>query len=141
MASTSGPANRSLRAHSIEASAQVYWNLTPPLLYTHALRNNEGVLAEGGALVVDTRPHTGRSPDDKFLVSEPGSAERIWVGKVNRPLSEEHFGGLRAKVCAHLAARDLHVVDAYVGADPDHRLSVRVVTATAYHALFSRTMF
>jgi phosphoenolpyruvate carboxykinase (ATP) len=141
MASTSGPANRSLRPHGIEPSGQVYWNLTQPLLYTHALRNDEGVLAEGGALVVDTRPHTGRSPDDKFLVSEPGSASRIWWGKVNRPLSEEHFARLRVKVCAHLAARDLHVVDAYVGADPEHRLSVRVVTATAYHALFSRTMF
>ena len=56
------------------------------MLYTHALRREEGVLAHGGPLVVDTGRHTGRSAEDKFIVREPGSEDRIWWGKVNQPL-------------------------------------------------------
>ena len=86
--------------------------------------------------------HTGRSPKDKFVVREPGSEERIWWGDVNQPLAEERFDGLRAKVAAHLErAATLYVVDAFAGADPAHRIGVRVVTASPYHALFAKTMF
>src|SRR6185295_9054210 len=38
-------------------------------------------------------------------------------------------------------ARDLYVVDAFAGADPAHRISVRVITDRPYHALFAKTMF
>ena len=101
----------------------------------------EGRLAEGGPLVVDTGKHTGRSPKDKFVVREPGSEDRIWWGDVNAEISEEHFDGLREKVVAHLGDSDLYVVDAFAGADPKHRIAVRVVTDHPYHALFARTMF
>ena len=99
------------------------------------------MLAEGGPLVVDTGKHTGPLADDKFVVREPGSEERIWWGKVNQPLEPESFERLREKVAAYLGARDLYVVDAFAGADPAHRLALRVVTPSAYHALFARTMF
>jgi phosphoenolpyruvate carboxykinase (ATP) len=33
------------------------------------------------------------------------------------------------------------VIDAWAGADPAHRIGVRVVTAHPYHALFAKTMF
>src|SRR5205085_12603871 len=90
----------------------------------------------------DTGRFTGRSPKDKFVVREPGSEGRIGWGAVNQPLSEEHFEGLREKVVAHLdEAHGLYVVDAFAGADPAHRISVRVVTDRPYHALFAKTMF
>jgi phosphoenolpyruvate carboxykinase (ATP) len=60
---------------------------------------------------------------------------------VNQPISEEHFEGLREKVVAHLDVQELFVVDAFAGADPAHRIAVRVVTGRAYHALFAKTMF
>ena len=41
----------------------------------------------------------------------------------------------------HLSGRDLYVVDAFAGADPAHRINVRVVTDRPYHALFAKTMF
>jgi phosphoenolpyruvate carboxykinase (ATP) len=107
----------------------------------HALRGDEGVLAEGGPLVVDTGRHTGRSPNDKFVVREPASEGRIWWGDVNAEISEEHFDGLRDKVITYLERRDLYVVDAFAGADPKHRLGVRVVTDSAWHALFAKTLF
>jgi phosphoenolpyruvate carboxykinase (ATP) len=131
-----------LDAHGIEATGEIVWNPTTAQLYTAALQRGDGRLAHGGSLVVDTGRHTGRSPQDKFVVREPGSEGRIWWGDVNRPLAEEHFEGLRARVVAHLAARDpLYVVDAFAGADPAHRIAVRVVTGSPYHALFAKTMF
>src|SRR5262245_26387074 len=107
----------------------------------HALRREEGVLAHGGPLVVDTGRHTGRSAQDKFVVREPGSEQRIWWGTVNQPLEPEHYEGLREKVVAYLGGRDLYVVDAHAGADSAHRVALRVITPVAYHALFARTMF
>jgi phosphoenolpyruvate carboxykinase (ATP) len=91
--------------------------------------------------VVDTGRFTGRSPKDKFVVREPGSEDRIWWGKVNQPLEEDNFDGLRAKVVAHLEGQDRYVVDAFAGADPAHRIGVRVITDRPYHALFAKTMF
>jgi len=130
-----------LSALGIEPSGSVRRNVAVPTLVTEAVRAGTGVLSEGGALVVDTGVHTGRSPDDKFIVREPSSEGRIWWGKVNRPLEPESFERLRGKVVSYLGERDLYVVDAYAGADPAHRLAVRVVTPSAFHALFARTMF
>jgi phosphoenolpyruvate carboxykinase (ATP) len=107
----------------------------------HALTRGEALLAEGGPLCVDTGRYTGRSPQDKFVVQEPQSEDRIWWGKVNQPLSEEHFEGLREKVVDYLDSQDIYVVDSFAGADPAHRIAVRVITARPYHALFAKTMF
>ena len=131
-----------LEAHGISPRGRVIHNPTTAQLYTHALANGDGRLAHGGALVVDTGRFTGRSPQDKFVVDEDESRDRIWWGAVNHPLSEQHFDGLRTKVTEHLAGRDpLYVVDHFAGANPDHRVGVRVVTASPYHALFAKTMF
>jgi phosphoenolpyruvate carboxykinase (ATP) len=131
-----------LSQHGLRPTGRIYRNPTTALLYTQALARHDGVLAEGGPLVVDTGLHTGRSPKDKFIVREPGSEERIWWGEVNRPLSERHFDGLREKVVSHLEGCDeLYVVDSFAGADPAHRIAVRVVTDRPYHALFAKTMF
>src|SRR2546425_1974399 len=131
-----------LADHGLNPGGRVHWSPTTALLYSHALRRGEGELAEGGPLVVDTGRFTGRSPKDKFIVREPGSEGRIGWGTTNQPISEEHFEGLREKVVAHLDAQEgLFVVDAFAGADPAHRISVRVVTGRAYHALFAKTMF
>ena len=142
MTTTELPGQVDLSEHGIEPSGLVYRNPTTSVLYTHALVRGEGRLVEGGALAVDTGRFTGRSPKDKFLVHEPSSQERIWWGDVNQPISLEHFAGLREKVTLQLGSADaLYVVDAYAGADPAHRIGVRVITAHPYHALFAKTMF
>ncbi len=134
--------SRDLAEHGLHPAGRVYWNPTTALLYTHALASGEGRLAEGGPLVVDTGEYTGRTPKDKFVVREPASEDRIWWGEINQPLSEEHFATLREKVVAYFEGRDVvYVVDAFAGADPAHRIGVRVVTANPYHALFSKTLF
>ncbi len=132
----------SLGQHGIAATGRVIHNPTTSQLYEAALRHGNARLAEGGPLCVDTGRFTGRSPQDKFVVDEPGSRERIWWGSVNQPLAEERYEPLRAKVTSYLSTQQtLYVVDAFAGADPEHRIGVRVVTASPYHALFASTMF
>jgi phosphoenolpyruvate carboxykinase (ATP) len=136
------PGRVDLAEHGIDASGRIYRNPTTALLYEHALARGDGRIGEGGPLVVDTGKHTGRSPKDKFVVREGSSADRIWWGDVNQEISDDHFDGLREKVTTHLGKADaLYVIDAFAGADPAHRIAVRVITAHPYHALFAKTMF
>ncbi len=140
MASTHGHTS-GLDAHGITTTGQVYWNLTAPVLYEHALRRNEGMVAAEGPLVCRTGQHTGRSPNDKFVVKDASSEAHVHWGKVNRPMSPEHFATLRADIVAHLAAKDLFVQNLHAGADPAYRLPVRVVSELAWQSLFVRNLF
>jgi phosphoenolpyruvate carboxykinase (ATP) len=130
-----------LAQHGISVRGRIFWHPTISQLYEHTLARGDGRLAEGGPLVVDTGVHTGRSPKDKFLVREPGSEERIWWSDVNAEISEECFERLRGWVNARLGEGDVYVVDAFAGADPDHRIAVRVITESPWHALFAKTLF
>ena len=84
-------------------------NLSTAELYEEAVRHGEGIISAHGSLVVRTGKHTGRSPLDKFIVEEPSSAGNIWWGPVNRPISEEHYDRLRARLVDHLAERALYL--------------------------------
>jgi phosphoenolpyruvate carboxykinase (ATP) len=141
MTTTELPGSVDLSAHGIRPAGRVHANPTTALLYMHALARGEATLAEGGPLVVDTGRHTGRSPNDKFVVREPGSEERIWWGDVNREIGEDRFDALRERIETYLGGEDLYVVDAWAGAHPAHRLAVRVVTDSPWHALFAKTLF
>lgn len=133
--------NYGVDKHGIQNAANVYWNLTPPELYEHALRRGEGQISDLGTLVVCTGTHTGRSPNDKFVVKEPSSEEHIWWGKVNRPISREKFDKLYRKIAEFTKDKDIYVFDGYVGADPKYQMPVRVITEYAWHNLFARNMF
>jgi phosphoenolpyruvate carboxykinase (ATP) len=130
-----------LSTHGINPTGNVLWSPTTAVLYEHAVRRGDGRIAEGGPLVVDTGRHTGRSPKDKFVVREPRSEQRIWW-EGNNELADEDFARLREKVVAFLEGQEtVYVVDAFAGADPKHRIAVRVVTDHPYHALFAKTLF
>ena len=131
-----------LEAQGLQPTGEVHWNLTGPVLIESAIRRSEGSLAEMGPFVAITVPHTGRSPNDKFVVKEPGSEKDVDWGKVNQPLAEEKFDALLADVRTYLDERDeLFVQDLYCGADPRYRLSVRYVSPSAWHMAFVRNMF
>ncbi|HEX7181443.1 MAG TPA: phosphoenolpyruvate carboxykinase (ATP) [Thermoanaerobaculia bacterium] len=125
----------------ISDAGTVYWNLPPARLYELAVQRNESKLAAGGPLVCTTGPHTGRSPNDRFVVRDPSIEGDIWWGDVNRPFDRERFDALLERAREHVRGRDLCVFDGYAGADPRYRLKVRVVTETAWHNLFARNMF
>ncbi len=119
----------------------VHRNLSVAELYEHALRRGEAVLGAQGQLVAETGQHTGRSPNDKFFVKEPGSETHIDWGKSNKPIAPAVFDALLARVGGYLAGKDVYSLDCYVGADPRYRLPVRVVTEFAWHSLFARDLF
>jgi phosphoenolpyruvate carboxykinase (ATP) len=141
MTSADAPAGPTLDCAGLAPTHTVRWNLTPPELYEHAVRRGEGVIADHGPFVAVTAPHTGRSPNDKFVVREPGSSDHLWWGKVNQPLAPEHAERLYRDVAAHLNGRELFVRDVFAGADPTYRLPIRFVTPNAWHALFASNMF
>ncbi len=131
-----------LENHGIStASGKTYWDLSAPALVEEAIRRHEGILAATGPFCAITSPYTGRSPDDKFVVEEPSSKDKIWWGKVNKPISEEHYERLREKVVDRLSSVDRFVADVHLGADARYRVPLRVVTEKAWVALFVRNMF
>jgi phosphoenolpyruvate carboxykinase (ATP) len=132
---------RGLHVEGMMNLARVHWNLSVPALYEETVRRREGLMAEDGPLVCRTGQHTGRSPNDKFIVREPSSADRVWWGKVNRPIDPEHFDALHKQLLAYVQGKEMFVLDAYAGADPQYRLPIRVITEMAWHSLFARHMF
>jgi phosphoenolpyruvate carboxykinase (ATP) len=131
-----------LDAQGLRPRGTVHSNLVVAQLVEHAVRRGEGQLAEMGPFATVTAPHTGRSPDDKFIVRRPETEADIDWGAVNRPMEPEHFDALLADVQAYLGARDeLFVQDLFCGADPAFRLAVRYVSPSAWHMAFVRNMF
>src|SRR5918994_2634893 len=131
------PVKRALRP----AASTDHRDLAPSALIEHTIRRGEGQLADAGALVVETGVHTGRSPEDKFVVRHGEIADEIWWGSVNQPMSPDAFARLHADVVDYLAGKDRYLMDLSAGADPEFNLPVRLVTDSAWSALFARNLF
>lgn len=125
----------------IEGPGKVHLNPSVPELVEVAIARGEGALAESGALVTQTGNRTGRSPRDRFFVAHGASKDLIDWGAVNQPVEPAVFDALQGRVRDYLEGRDLFVVDAYIGADPNHSIKLRVVAELAWHALFALQLF
>jgi phosphoenolpyruvate carboxykinase (ATP) len=141
-ATPSSARSTGLDSQGLHPNGRVHWNLVPAALVQLAVQRKEGTLADMGPFVANTAPHTGRSPNDKFVVREPATEGDVDWGKINQPIAAEKFDLLLQDVRTYLdGLDDLHVQDLYCGADPKHRLNVRYVTPNAWHASFVRNMF
>jgi len=136
-----GRSSYSLANHGLQPRMDVYWNLAPARLYEESFARKDGRLAHMGALSTTTAPHTGRSPNDRFVVREASVEEDVDWGPVNVPMSAEHFKELRTDIIDYLNGRDLFVRDARAGADETYGLAVRVVSESPWHSLFAYNMF
>ncbi len=130
-----------LSNHGLINLDRVFWNLPTPALYEEAVFRGEGHIVNGGPLLVYTGKWTARAANDKFIVYEPTTEDKIWWGVYNRPFSFEKFGALLARLQAFLQGEELFVQDVYVGADPNYRMPIRVITDSAWQSLFARNMF
>jgi phosphoenolpyruvate carboxykinase (ATP) len=129
-----------LTSLGLDGVGTVYRNQSVALLYEHALARAEAKLGAAGQLAVETGKHTGRSPKDKFFVREPGSEPHIdW--SVNKATDAKTFDALLARVGTYLEGKDVFSLDCYVGADPNYRLPVRIITQYAWHSVFARDLF
>src|SRR5512132_1804407 len=105
-----------LAKQGLSPKGEIHWNLIAPELMKAAARRNEGEFAAMGPFVAVTSPHTGRSPNDKFVVKEPSSEADVDWGKVNQPYSAEKYDLLIADVRAYLDKQEeLFVEDLYCG--------------------------
>lgn len=134
-------AARGLHAHGLTPAREVRWNRSTAELYEATLRLGTGRIARGGGLSTVTTPHTGRSPNDRFIVREAETFEQIDWGAINVPLSLEHYAALEADLIDHLNGQELYVRDARAGADPRYSAGVRVISESPWHSLFARNMF
>ena len=125
----------------ITTSGKIHTDLSVDELIQASLDAGEGKLAATGALVATTGERTGRSPKDRFVVKGGESAGRVDWGAVNQAVEPEVFDSLADKARSHLSGKDLYVVHGYVGADPKHRINLRLVTELAWHALFAKQLF
>ena len=132
--------NTDLEKYGIKG-ASVQWNLTPEELQKETLRLGMGVETNNGTLAINTGKFTGRSPQDRFLVKDDYTKDRVWWGKVNKPISSENFDRLQANIEDYLSGKDIYARDGYVCADPKYRLNVRTVTEYPWSNMFIYNMF
>jgi phosphoenolpyruvate carboxykinase (ATP) len=128
---------RTLEDQGITGVAAVHYNYLEPALVDAAIARGEGQIGKGGAFLCTTGQFTGRSPKDKHVVRTPSVENTIWWEN-NAAMSPESWAQLKADMLEHVKGRELFVEDLYAGADPTHRVDVRMVTELAWHGLFIR---
>jgi phosphoenolpyruvate carboxykinase (ATP) len=131
--------SHTLERHGLHGLKAVHANLGATKLYEESIQRAEGRLAAGGALVVLTGQHTGRSPADKFIVKDADSQDQVWWDN-NNAMAPDAFAALYRDMMDYAVGRELFVQDLVGGADATHRLQIRVVTELAWHSLFIRNL-
>lgn len=128
-----------LKKYNITAE-DISYNLCPAELVEIALRTEPCRLTDTGALLIETGKYTGRSPKDRYIVDEPESGKNISWGAENRALSHEKYERIYEEITQYLSGKRLFVFDGFAGADPSHRLAIRVINEYASQNLFMNNM-
>ena len=133
--------NLNLDYLNIKDYNNLYRNISTPKLIEFAVKREEGVLSDKGALVVNTGKYTGRSPNDRFIVKDNITKDTVNWGKGNLPIDEHVFDKIYNDVLSYLKHKDLFMFDGFIGALKEYTLPIRVVCECAYQAMFSNQMF
>ncbi|WP_058960580.1 phosphoenolpyruvate carboxykinase (ATP) [Type-E symbiont of Plautia stali] len=147
-----GLTSQDLAALGISGTTEVVYNPDFDTLFQEETRPElegyaRGTQTQSGTIAVDTGIFTGRSPKDKYIVRDDTTRDTLWWNDVgngkndNQPLSQETWQALKDRCTAQLSGKRLFVIDAFCGANPDTRLSVRFVMEVAWQAHFVKNMF
>jgi len=131
---------KGLEAYGIK-DAKVHWNWTPEQLQAKTVKLGMGRETANGTLAVDTGKFTGRSPQDRFLVEDDYTKNRVWWGKTNKAISPENFDYLQGEIENYLSGKEIYARDGFVCADPKYRMGVRTVTEYPWSNMFVFNMF
>ncbi len=126
---------------NLDRAKNIFYQLSPAQLVEAALQRKEGVLAETGALAIDTGEFTGRSPKDRFIVDDAITRDTVWWGEVNIKFNEAKFDTLLQKVTDYLREREIFVRDSSACANEKYHIDIRVITESAYQNLFVHHLF
>ncbi|WP_299665453.1 phosphoenolpyruvate carboxykinase (ATP) [uncultured Polaribacter sp.] len=117
------------------------WNLSPEELQKITVEKGMGRETKNRTLAINTGKFTGRSPQDRFIVKDDYTVDKVWWGKTNKPISPANFDRLQNNVQEYLSNRELYVRDGYVCADPTYRTNIRTITEYPWSNLFIYNMF
>lgn len=123
------------------SNTRVFWNLTPEELIEDTIKKELGVLADTGALALDTGEFTGRSPKDRFIVKDATTENTVDWNHINLPFDSDKFDALTEKLVNYLDGKDLYVKDVSACAAEDYRLNIRVMTEYPWSNMFAGNMF
>ena len=139
---TSGiiPKNANLEKYKLQ-NVSPNWNMSFEELQKITLKKGMGKETANGTLAVNTGTFTGRSPQDRFIVKDEYTKDRVWWGKINKPVSPENFDKLYAEVANYLSGKELYIRDAAVCADPKYKMNVRTIAEYPWSSMFTINMF
>ena len=72
------PETANLKELGLGNVANAFWNLSPAELVEETILKGMGVLADNGALAIDTGEFTGRSPKDRFIVCDEKTEAAVY---------------------------------------------------------------
>ncbi|HEA19804.1 MAG TPA: phosphoenolpyruvate carboxykinase (ATP) [Pricia antarctica] len=134
------PKNADLKKYGLE-NVTAHWNLDGETLQKLTVEKGMGTETENGTLCINTGKFTGRSPKDRFLVKDDYTKDKVWWGRINKPLDPDNFDRLHTEVIDYLSGKEIYVRDAYVCADPEYRMNVRTITEYPWSNFFIKNMF
>ncbi|GGI55904.1 phosphoenolpyruvate carboxykinase (ATP) [Winogradskyella haliclonae] len=130
----------SLEKYGIK-NAKVNYQLSPEQLQSRAVENGQGVETANNTLAVNTGEFTGRSPQDRFIVKDDITKDRVWWGDINIPFDSDKFQKLYDKVVDYLSEKEVYVRDSYACADEHYKLNIRVINEYPWSNMFAYNMF
>lgn len=134
------PKNSDLSVYNLK-NVTAHWNLSPEELQRITVEKGMGKETNNGTLAINTGKFTGRSPQDRFLVKDDYTADKVWWGKTNKPISPENFDFLQSEIENYLSNKEIYARDGYVCADPEYKMNVRTITEYPWSNMFIYNMF
>ena len=123
------------------SSSKIHRNSPVEKLVEISISNNEGVLTSTNSLSVKTGKYTGRSPNDRFIIYDDETHDKIDWGEINHQFPTEKFNQILEKMEKSIVDKEIFVFDGFVGADKNNRLPIRIINDHAWQSLFARQLF
>ena len=134
------PKNADLEKYGLK-DVTPQWNLSPEVLQKITVDKGMGTETDNGTLAINTGKFTGRSPKDRFLVKDDYTKDKVWWGRINKPIDPENFDKLYDEITDYLSGKEVYVHDGYVCADPKYRMNIRTITEYPWSNFFVNSMF
>lgn len=120
---------------------KIHFNLSVSELVEISVMRKEAKISSTGALSVFTGKFTGRSPDDRYIVEDNTTKQKVNWGKVNHAISKQNFNKIFDRMKKFAKGKELFLFNGFVGADRNTRFPISIVTDRAWQSLFANQIF